>query len=178
MPQFDHDTISDVILHLRYTAREGGMPLRTAAVANLTERVAAATTVGSVRLLSVRQDFPTEWARFTSVQLGGAIEVAPLTVTLREEHYPFWAQGLEQIELKQVELYAQPGLDTDLATVTVYDDPAGTQVKIELTSASIGNLVAGATTTDLPAAVGPVTWYLDNNSMGDLWIGLTWGAED
>ena len=33
--QFDYDTIADVILHLRYTAREGGGLLRNGAVANL-----------------------------------------------------------------------------------------------------------------------------------------------
>jgi hypothetical protein len=33
--QFDYETISDVILHLRYTAREGGTLLRDAAVSNL-----------------------------------------------------------------------------------------------------------------------------------------------
>jgi hypothetical protein len=33
--QFDYATISDVILHLRYTAREGGSLLRAAAVSNL-----------------------------------------------------------------------------------------------------------------------------------------------
>lgn len=33
--QFDYGTISDVILHLRYTAREGGTLLRDAAVSNL-----------------------------------------------------------------------------------------------------------------------------------------------
>jgi hypothetical protein len=30
-PTFDYDTISDIILHLRYTAREGGEALRSAA---------------------------------------------------------------------------------------------------------------------------------------------------
>lgn len=33
--QFDYATIADAILHLRYTARDGGMPLRQAAVGNL-----------------------------------------------------------------------------------------------------------------------------------------------
>ena len=33
--QFDYGTISDVIFHLRYTAREGGTLLRDAAVSNL-----------------------------------------------------------------------------------------------------------------------------------------------
>lgn len=36
--QFDYTTISDIILHLRYTAREGGALLREAAVANLRAR--------------------------------------------------------------------------------------------------------------------------------------------
>lgn len=33
--QFDYDTISDVVLHLRYTAREGGEPLKNHAVTEL-----------------------------------------------------------------------------------------------------------------------------------------------
>jgi len=33
--QFDYDTISDIVLHLRYTAREGGEPLRNQAVTDL-----------------------------------------------------------------------------------------------------------------------------------------------
>ena len=36
--QFDYATVSDIILHLRYTAREGGALLRDAAVANLRAR--------------------------------------------------------------------------------------------------------------------------------------------
>lgn len=44
VPQFDHDTITDVILHLRYTARAGGAPLRDAAEANLRQRIATAGT--------------------------------------------------------------------------------------------------------------------------------------
>ena len=35
--QFDYETISDVILHLRYTAREGGALLKTSAESELTE---------------------------------------------------------------------------------------------------------------------------------------------
>ena len=37
--QFDYATVSDIILHLRYTAREGGALLRDAAVANLRARI-------------------------------------------------------------------------------------------------------------------------------------------
>jgi len=40
--QFNYDTISDVILHLRYTAREGGAVLRNGAVTNLKTCIEAA----------------------------------------------------------------------------------------------------------------------------------------
>jgi hypothetical protein len=38
VPQFDHATISDVVLHLRYHAGEGGLALRAAATTALQER--------------------------------------------------------------------------------------------------------------------------------------------
>ena len=64
--QFDYDTISDVILHIRYTAREGGGLLRKGAMDNLKTAIDEAQAAGSVRLFSVRHEFPTEWAKFQS----------------------------------------------------------------------------------------------------------------
>ena len=69
--QFDFDTISDVVLHLRYQAREGGLALRAASTAALSEKIEAAATVGSTRLLSVRHEFATEWARFSAATVDG-----------------------------------------------------------------------------------------------------------
>jgi hypothetical protein len=73
---------------VRYTAREGGQPLRNAALAALKTSVAATASVGSARLLSVRTEFPTEFptecSPFTAVQLDGDTTEAPLTLTLRE----------------------------------------------------------------------------------------------
>ncbi|MBD0324381.1 MAG: hypothetical protein ICV72_13495 [Aldersonia sp.] len=61
--KFDLETISDVVLHMRYTAREGGAPLRAAAEAHLKQAIADGTTVGSVRVLSLRHDFPPSGRR-------------------------------------------------------------------------------------------------------------------
>ena len=60
--QFDYESISDVILHLRYTSRDGGGPLRSAVAAHLNEQIEQAMALGCMQLLSVRHDFPTEWA--------------------------------------------------------------------------------------------------------------------
>jgi len=81
-PQFDYDTISDVILHVRYTSRDGGDTLKDKATAELkealkelidntnkgknlidsTNKVGLSLSQG----FSLRQDFPAEWHRFTN----------------------------------------------------------------------------------------------------------------
>jgi len=59
---FDMDTLSDVILHLNYTSREGGERLRHAA------REAAEKSLPSAGwcLFDVQQDFPDAWELFRS----------------------------------------------------------------------------------------------------------------
>jgi hypothetical protein len=99
---FDYDTISDVVLHLRFTARHDA-GLAEEALQRL-ERLRAGTngTVGRVRLFSVRHEFPSEWAAFKTAEDGEA----PLTITLRSEHFPYWAGG--QVEVENVELFVPP----------------------------------------------------------------------
>ena len=172
--QFDYDTISDVILHLRYTAREGGGLLRKGAVADLKTRIDEAQAVGSVRLLSVRHEFPSEWAKFTSVELEepGSPNAAELSLDLREEHYPFWSQGRLKA-VKRVDLYAK----TAKNSVEIGDKPDGTGNKDNLVKdASLGNLLAGRLTNiPRPAPTGTFTLCFDDNSMQDLWLALAWG---
>ncbi len=54
--RFDFKTIADVILHIRYTAREGGERLKEGAKQSL-------PGIG-MRLFSLKHDYPTEWHRF------------------------------------------------------------------------------------------------------------------
>jgi hypothetical protein len=106
--QFDFDTIVDVILHVRYTAREGGDALKAAAVSNLQTLIQKAQTVGSVCLFSVRHEFPSQWAKFQSVTIGNATPTAQLQLTLVPELYPFWSQGLVGSNpLKAIEFFAE-----------------------------------------------------------------------
>jgi len=107
---FDYDTISDVVLHLRFSARhDAGL---AAEARQRLERLRAGTngTVGRVRLFSLRHEFPSEWAAFKSADGGEA----PLTLTLRPEHFPYWAGG--QVEVENVDLFAPPpraGVDVE-----------------------------------------------------------------
>lgn len=62
--QFDYDTISDVILHIRYSAGEGGQAFRAmtekALGAMLNETVLAAGRKGLYVAFSLRDSFPNE----------------------------------------------------------------------------------------------------------------------
>ena len=62
--QFDYGTISDAIMHVKYTAREDAGVFKNAAVAHLRDYFSQAGKTPSLRLFNLRQEFPTEWHRF------------------------------------------------------------------------------------------------------------------
>jgi hypothetical protein len=63
--QFDYGTISDAILHVKYTAREDAGAFKNGAISHLRAYLAQAGPVPpSVRLFNLRQEFPSQWQRF------------------------------------------------------------------------------------------------------------------
>jgi hypothetical protein len=91
-PSIDADTLTDVVMHVRFTAREGGRTLADAATGELREAVNAVVAAdggtGQVQVISARNELPDAWARFLR-PLGGADEPAVLTVPLSEMWIPF-----------------------------------------------------------------------------------------
>ncbi|MBW2647868.1 MAG: insecticidal toxin protein, partial [Deltaproteobacteria bacterium] len=172
--QFDYDTISDVILHLRYTAREGGGLLKNGAVANLKTRIEEAQAAGSVRLFSVRHEFPTEWAKFTSIENVSTDNPAEFTLKLKTEHYPFWSKdSLETV--KQVKLFAKTTDSIEVSDKVDANGKLDEAGKIAL-EGLLGELRTGKLAkTENFSPTGPFTLFFDNNSMEDLWLALTWG---
>jgi hypothetical protein len=59
-----YSTITDAILHVKYTAREDAGPFKTAAIQNLRDYLEADGTIPSFRFFDLRQEFPTQWYRF------------------------------------------------------------------------------------------------------------------
>jgi hypothetical protein len=101
---FDYDTISDLILHLRYTAREAGA-LKTQASAELQDAVNAIVQSegeGLARLYSARHEFPGEWRRF----LNPADTTSPnaLKLAIAKDRFPFMFQG-KKISIGEIEIY-------------------------------------------------------------------------
>jgi hypothetical protein len=76
--QFDYSTISDAILHLRFTSREDAGPFKNAVVTHLRGYFAEPETTRSMRVIDVRQEFPDEWHRFlypTNPAAGNVMEL-------------------------------------------------------------------------------------------------------
>ena len=179
--QFDYDTLADVILHVRYTAREGGDPLKAKVLDHLKEVIPATTTtspkLGTVRLLSVRHEFPTEWAKFKSLKPSPTTTCA-LQLNLRDEHYPFWSRGGGRREaIRKTDVFVKGAV----ANPVLFEkpDPTGSKrtIDVKLGDLLTGTLLDGAVGIPLPAPVGPWQLYFDSNAFSDLWIALTWGAK-
>lgn len=97
---FDYSTISDLILHVRYTARQGGEHLADQAVTELGELLSTANASGLALLFSLTHDFSTEWAAWNGTD--------DLKVTLRRDTFPYLVQG-ETLSLDGLDLYAVKG---------------------------------------------------------------------
>ncbi len=83
---FDLSTITDVILHVRYQASMGTPELATQAAANLS----ATLPTNGMRLLALKNEFGTAWARFLT-PAPGADQV--LAFTLTTAHLPFYVRN-------------------------------------------------------------------------------------
>jgi hypothetical protein len=83
---FDVNTIADIILHLRYTARDGGADLRRAAG----DFVMRTLPEEGVQLVDLRHGFPTPWRQFLQ-PAAGADQI--LTLRMSTDHFPFYARN-------------------------------------------------------------------------------------
>lgn len=96
---FDYDTIADVVLHVRYTARPGGALVQAAAQAGLETAIAADGTAALALAVDLRHQDPSEWHRFATEQTDR------LSVTLRRDALPRFLDG-RRISVTAADLYA------------------------------------------------------------------------
>jgi hypothetical protein len=96
---FDYTTISDVILHVRYTAREAGDPLGSQATSELIAMFDTASQSGQALLFCLRYDFPTEWSAFVNGS-------SNFRVVLQKSYFPYAVQSARRITIESVTTYA------------------------------------------------------------------------
>jgi hypothetical protein len=91
LAQFNYDTIADVIVHISYTAREGGSSMRGLAEASALDRVAEIQQelgrTGLHTAINLLHDMPNEWHL---LKTNGTVDV-----TIDTSRLPYMAQALE-----------------------------------------------------------------------------------
>ncbi|HEV2451111.1 MAG TPA: hypothetical protein VGS62_04205 [Streptosporangiaceae bacterium] len=99
LASFDYTTISDVILHIRYTARQAGDPLAGQATKELVTMLDTAGQSSQAMLWCLRYDFPTEWSAFVN-------GTGDFTATLAKQLFPYAVQGARTLTVDSLTLYA------------------------------------------------------------------------
>ncbi|MGB4069894.1 MAG: neuraminidase-like domain-containing protein [Nitrospira sp.] len=132
---FDWSTITDVVIHVRYTAREGGELLREAALKSLQSELQG---IPLQRSFSAMHEFPTEWNAFLrpATDAGEAV----LKLDLSEKRFPYFARSLEP-SISKIELVALvKGSSTWTGTDVTVEGGERTEA---VTLASADNLYGG-----------------------------------
>jgi hypothetical protein len=114
--QFDYNTISDVILHVKYTAREGGSTPRGLAETSLKDRLdeirQQLNQTGLHIALNMKHDLPNEWHLFKK---NGSVELK-----IDKARLPYMAQAFDTTAIENVMFIAR-----------VKNNPASYSLKIK-----------------------------------------------
>jgi hypothetical protein len=100
--QFNFDTISDIIIHLKYTAREDNGIFKKKAIENLISYLKEKGPL--LRLFNVRQEFGNQWDRLKQLKDG------VLELNVDKRHLPFFVHNYT-IVLTRIEILADTTLE-------------------------------------------------------------------
>jgi hypothetical protein len=98
--QFDYNTISDIILHLKYTAREDVGTFKQEAAKNLKDLIKDAvenTKMPLVRVFDIKHEFPNAYHLFKTGDVDSVLKLM-----LSKEYFPFFVAEAKIITIKNV----------------------------------------------------------------------------
>jgi hypothetical protein len=150
---FDFNTISDAVLHLKYTAREGGELLKRKAKDALREAIAHADGYPQLRLFSLRHEFPNEW---NQLKQGKQVSLVNL-----KDRLPFFVQG-QTLTVENTTLLVR---DPDDLTITLN----GERIKDWERNPDLSNLLIGHS-SNLPALDNVTLSATNTDKLEDLMI--------
>ena len=179
---FDYNTISDIIITVRYTAKEDAGPFKTEATTNLKNIIESAiiptNNSGGLqlsRLFSLKQEYANDWNKFLNPIVAGSDQI--LSITIQKQHFPYFIKD-RKIKIKQIEvvvkanrtgnyemIFEGTNLDGDLiqsATQTLSEGPVYSGMHSALLDA--GTESANMETVDI---LKPISLKFKHESDGD-----------
>ena len=187
LEQFDHDSIEDVVIHIEYTAREGGKRLRNAANSNLDDILisgsvqesdgndenieydTSAYDLGSRQLISVRHDFPDAWSEYKNSDSQG--ELYQLNIPLSEFPYPHWLEeAISGATVSEVEFIGD--VSSDETEVKITDPDSEGSVTLPKPKKADPNFPSAKGSSLVPDTPVDASWSLnvDSQDLRDLWV--------
>ncbi|MGY4281201.1 hypothetical protein ACVWXO_000421 [Bradyrhizobium sp. LM2.7] len=98
--QFEPDSLTDIVLQLRYTAVDGGAELRRCAQASAYAHLPSLDRPAR-KYLDLRQDYPSEWLNAREDQ------TRRIGLYLSRDMFP-WSRSLAKLEVPEVEILIRP----------------------------------------------------------------------
>lgn len=132
--QFEYSTITDVILHLNFTARESGGLFKEKVVAYIKDFIMNAAELSEqplMRMFSMRYEFPSEWHKFL-YPAEDAEQV--LGFTMGMERFPFFVQD-RLVVVMRMDVFAKCTQDGEykmLLSYTNHDDDTITSSEVTM----------------------------------------------
>jgi hypothetical protein len=160
-PPFDYDTIADVVLTLRYTARSEGNR------ANAEKAAEQWLQENSARVFSMRHEFASEWAAFKrplAPDNDGEPPKALLKFELGSHHFPYRMAAISE-QAKGIHLFLTGDATGDVEFVRNGETLGSTQLQ------------SGATIARAFNPTGDFELRFDSNAIDDLWIVVDWSKQ-
>jgi hypothetical protein len=134
--QFNYNTITDVILHIHYTAHEGGGTLQTTVeagqLATLNQMMSAAQKSGVYQAYGLRHQFSSEWTQL--------LRTNTTQVTIQKRFLPFFVQQ-HSPTIQNVIWFARVKGDPAQYTISVGAATPPTNTVTLKKQTSLGNLL-------------------------------------
>jgi len=120
--QFDYASITDVVMHIRYTSHEGGDRLKIAAGNSLKEYISKTEELsrqeGLFSFFDLKHDFSSEWHKFSQIPQNG--NQRKLTLSNLNELLPVFTKNrqADKIKATDVILLTESDIEAALPTLT------------------------------------------------------------
>ncbi len=163
---FDFASLSDVVLHISYTSRNGGGQLTTAANTALQAKLPTQTA----RLFSLKHEFSTNWHKFLNPEGGNDQE---FVINLKEDHFPFFIRGkLSALKIKKMDMFIESSVEGNFSftsdiKATNADVLNGLSVDRDLAFNNVHHLSKEFAPGSLPNSLGEIRVKIKVSTAGD-----------
>ncbi|RSL72919.1 hypothetical protein CEP53_000933 [Fusarium sp. AF-6] len=138
--KFDYESISDVLIHIQYTAQEGGALLR--ATANEAVRITAkaikteGTQDGFWAMFDLKNDFVNEWYGFstrlvTAKKSSSEEATSKMELGNLKDRLPFWSRQQAKLEVRDIVWVSQSSKLVNGLSVQSFSKPDDGSIKTE-----------------------------------------------